>query len=454
MENKVRNFMADNQLIKPDNHIILGISGGPDSIALLFVMQKIKDEYNLTLSVAHVNHGLRVEAVEEEALVRRLCHNFNIPFYSHSADVASLAKKAKKSIEEMGREVRYSFFYQLLHSLNADLIATAHHLDDNAETVLLNILRGTGIKGLRGIMPYSKGIIRPLLLVSKLEIEAYLKAEGIPYFIDKSNFDPVYLRNKLRQELIPLLKSEYNPNIVESLNQLAIIAREEDEELENQALMLYNEALIKSTADTVVLSIPFLTRLSTALQKRVILHTLKTFRGELGWEAIDVSLILDLMSKDGSRKMIHLKKQLNVAKIYDELVFSIKEREIINFDYLLNIPSTVSLPTGKKYLFKVVSPEQLVTNDCVAFIDYDKCKLPLHLRSRKAGDVFYPYGLKGSKKLKSYFIDIKIPHYKRNMIPLLTSQDDDIYVVLGYRISNLVKVDDKSSRILIIKELS
>lgn len=454
MEKKVRDFIVNNKLIKPNNHIILGISGGPDSIALLFIMQKIKSEFNLTLSVAHVNHSLRPEADEEEALVKKLCHNLDIPFYSYKADVTNIAKQNKISIEEAGRNVRYDFFNQLLAKINADLIATAHHQDDNAETVLINLLRGTGIKGLRGILPINNNIIRPLLEVSKLEIETYLEERNLPYFIDKSNFDPIYLRNKIRHELIPLLKTDYNPKIVENLNQLAIIAREENEELENQARHLYNEALVKKTANTIILNNLFLANLSIALQKRVILYTLSSLAGEEGFEALDVKLILDLMTKEGSAKTIQLKKGVNVSKVYDELAFSTIKKEIISFDYLLNIPATIILPTGEKYLFELISPEKLVVSDYIAYIDYDKCKLPLHLRSRKTGDIFYPYGLKGSKKIKDYFIDLKIPKYKRSMIPLLTSPDDDIYVVLGYRISSLVKVDDNTSRILAIKYIA
>lgn len=457
MEKKVREFIYKYDMIEFGSHIILGISGGPDSIALLFIMQNLKAEFDLTLSVAHLNHSLRVEADEEEGLVKNLCQDLGIPFYASKVDVAKKAESEKKSIEEAGREVRYHFFNQLWTELQADLIATAHHKDDNAETVLLNLLRGTGIKGLRGIMPVSGHLIRPLLGLSKSEIENYLQEHDLPYFIDQSNFDPIYLRNKLRQELIPLLKAEYNPQIIESLNQLATIAGEENAELESQAKSLFAQGKVRETPDTIVLNNKFLASLSIALRKRVLLYTLGTLTDASGWEALDIELILDLMTKTGSSKMIQLKKGVKVTKVYDELVFSTLEKERISFDYLLYPPTTILLATGKKYLFELIKGEDFATQKAknyLAYIDYDKCQKPLHLRSRKAGDIFHPYGLKGSKKIKDYFIDLKIPQYKRQEIPLLTSDEDDIYAVLGYRISSLVSVDANSNNVLTIKDIT
>lgn len=456
MEKKVREFIYKYDMIKFASHIILGISGGPDSIALLFIMQNLKAEFDLTLSVAHLNHSLRPEADEEEGLVKGLCQDLGLPFYASKVDVAKKAASEKKSIEEAGREVRYYFFNQLWAELQADLIATAHHKDDNAETVLLNLLRGTGIKGLRGIMPVSGHLIRPLLGVSKSEIEDYLQGHNLPYFIDQSNFDPIYLRNKVRHELIPLLKAEYNPQIIESLNQLATIAGEENAELESQARTLFAQAKIRETPHTIVLSNTFLANLSVALRKRVLLYGLGTLTDASGWEALDIELILDLMTKDGSSKLIQLKKGVQVSKVYDELVFSTLKKERISFDYLLYPPTTILLPTGKKYLFQLIRGEDFTAQrdkDYIAYIDYDKCQTPLHLRSRKAGDIFYPYGLKGSKKIKDYFIDLKIPQHKRQEIPLLTSDADDIYAVLGYRISSLVSVDENSKNVLTIREI-
>lgn len=454
MEKKVSNFITKHNMVKENDHIILGISGGPDSMALLYIMNQLKVDLRFTLSVAHVNHLLRPEADEEERLVESLCLSLAIPFYSHKVDVAQKASQEKISIEEAGREVRYQFFRRLLTELKADLIATAHHQDDNAETVLLNLLRGTGIKGLRGILPVNDNIIRPLLEVSKVEIENYLKNKSLPYFIDQSNFDPVYLRNKVRTELIPLLKQEYNPRIVESLNQLAQIAREEYQVLELETLTMFNKALLKKTDSIIILDNLLLDSLPTALCKRIILHTLGSLAGEKGWEASDIDIIVELMHKTGSSKTVHLKKGVKVNKVYDELAFSTKKKETIFFDYLLNIPTTITLPTGEKYLIKIVSPEDFKAEEYLVYVDYDKCILPLHIRSRKPGDVFSPYGLVGRKKIKDYFIDLKIPSIKRTNIPLLTSSYGDIYAVIGYRVSSLATIDSNTQRILVIKSLS
>lgn len=453
MEQKVSSYITKHNMIKENDHIILAISGGPDSMALLYIMDKLKKDFKITLTVAHVNHSLRPEADEEESFVKECSLNLGIPFYSHKADVAKIALQEKKSIEEAGRQVRYQFFDRLLKDLKADLIATAHHQDDNAETVLLNLLRGTGIKGLRGIMPVNDNIIRPLLAISKAEIMTYIKDNSLPYCIDESNFDPIYLRNKIRNELIPLLEKEYNPRIVEGLSKLALIAREENEFLELKSEQVFNKALLSQSASTIKLDHTILATLPIALCKRVLLRALGEMAGEEGWEANDIDIILDLMTKSGSSKMVQLKKDVKVRKVYDELVFSTTQKETISFDYLLDIPTTVMLPSGDEYLIKLVKAQDFNAEKYTTYVDYDKCTLPLHLRSRKPGDVFSPYGLKGSKKLKDFFIDLKIPYSKRSEVPLLTSAEGDIYAVVGYRVSNLAFVDKDTKRILVIKRI-
>ncbi|NLB89483.1 MAG: tRNA lysidine(34) synthetase TilS [Syntrophomonadaceae bacterium] len=453
MEKKVSNYITKHNMVKENDHIILAVSGGPDSMALLSVMSKLKKNFNYTLTVAHVNHSLRPEADEEESFVKKCSLNLGIPFYSHKADIKQIATQEKKSIEEVGRIVRYQFFNQLLNDLKADLIATAHHQDDNAETVLLNLLRGTGIKGLRGILPVNNNLIRPLLGVSKSEIMDYIKENSIPYCIDESNFDPIYLRNKIRNELIPLLEREYNPRIIEGLSKLALIAREENEYLEGQTQKVFNEALLSKADATIRLNNTLLSDLPIAIRKRVLLHALGELAGEEGWEANDIDIILDMMTKSGSSKMVKLKKDIKVGKVYDELVLSTLQKETLSFDYLLDIPTNIVLPTGDEYLIKTVPIEDLVPEDYIAYVDYDKCELPLHFRSRKPGDVFSPYGLKGKKKLKDFFIDLKVPSSKRDEIPLLTSSQGEIYAVVGYRVSNLAAVDKDSKRILVIKKL-
>ncbi len=453
MEKKVKNYITLHNMIRKNDHIILGISGGPDSMALLYIMNKLGVDMGFTLSVAHVHHCLRPEADEEADLVKNTCAGLNLPFYLHQVDVAKKASLEKKSQEEAGREVRYQFFSKLLTELKADLIATAHHQDDNAETVLLHLLRGTGIKGLRGILPVNGNIIRPLLEINKLEIEDYLKAQGLPYYVDQSNFDPAYLRNKIRHHLIPLLKEEYNPRIVENLNQLAVIAREENQALELEVQNALPQVIVHKDTNSITLNIGELDKWPKAVQKRAIFKVLGSLAGEKGWEASDIEIILDLMTKTGSSKRVHLKKSVNIAKVYDELVFSTFKKEIISFDYILNIPTIISLPTGDKYQIELVTANDFRAEDYDLYIDYDKCTPPLHLRSRQMGDMFYPYGIEGSKKVKDFFIDAKVPRAKRNDIPLLTSSRGDIYAILGYRISSLAKVDQNSQRILAFKKV-
>ena len=208
---KVLQYIKEHNLITPGDLLVAGISGGPDSMALLHILLQLRPRLNFELVAAHLNHGLRPEAAAEEEFVRDYCQARQVPFYSRRVDIEEIAVRDKKSVEEAGRNCRYQYFNELVAQLGGTRIATAHHRDDNAETVLLNIIRGSGIKGLRGIRPVNGIIIRPLLCVDKNEIETYLAENSVKYCIDLSNYSTDYLRNRIRHNLLPLLEQDYNP---------------------------------------------------------------------------------------------------------------------------------------------------------------------------------------------------------------------------------------------------
>ncbi|QGU00516.1 tRNA(Ile)-lysidine synthetase [Candidatus Syntrophocurvum alkaliphilum] len=420
-------------------------------MALLDILHKLKDKLQITLAAAHLNHSLRAEADEEEQFVINQCAQRNIPTHTRTYKIDQIAKDQKLSLEEAGRIMRYKFFSQLKKELNANLIATAHHHDDVAETVLLHFLRGSGIKGLRGILPQNNHLIRPLLPLTKTQIIEYLKENKIPYNIDQTNYDTEHLRNRVRNELIPYLK-EYNPRIVENLNQLSQIAKEENEAIEKQTQNLWSKILLKKEKNLIILDNQKIEEFHPAYKRRLAIFALTKLAGENGWDMNDVDSILGLSKKQGSSKTINLKKGVKVNKSYDKLVFTNENLIKDKFSYEVPIPGQVELlEKGETYTFDIIEANKYKNHSNIyMYLDYDKINRPLFIRSRDPGDTFRPHGLKGSKKLKDFFIDNKIPYYERDSVPILASYEE-IYAVLGYRVSENAIVDADTKRILVIK---
>ena len=236
MLNKILSTINKYNLIQKGDKIVIGVSGGPDSMCLLDSLYCLKDKLNIEIIVAHINHKIRKEADEETEYVKDYCKNKNIKCYVKKAEVEKLAKEQKLGTEEMGRKIRYDFFKEVAKKENANKIATAHNLNDNVETVMLNLLRGTGISGLKGIeikrTEDNLEYIRPIRECERKDIEKYCEEQNLNPRIDKTNFENIYNRNKVRNELIPFLKKEFNPNILEGINRLSDLAREEEEYFE------------------------------------------------------------------------------------------------------------------------------------------------------------------------------------------------------------------------------
>jgi len=446
----VKTYINKHQMIEKNDKILLAVSGGPDSMALLHIMAALQRDWQFKIGVAHLNHQLRPEAESEQQYLQSYCSAQDIVFYTRTVDVGDYARREKKSLEEAGRDQRYQFFKELCSQFGWQKVATAHHKDDRAETVLMHLLRGTGIKGLRSIMPVSGSIIRPLLAISKAEILAYLNLNTVKYFIDDSNYDLSYLRNRVRHELLPLLK-KYNPQIISGLNQLADIAEAENFALETETESLWTQLIISEQADKIILNNNKLQQLMFAYQRRVVQKALTKLKSESGWSMYAVDYVLDLASKAGSAKWINLPQGILVSKQYDELVFSIKQLEVMSYYYEISLPGLVCIEeTGEIFSFTIVSRENFQAKDGETYLDYDKLELPLFLRSRRDGDRFAPVNMEGSKKLKDYFIDIKLPAAERNKVPVLASRHQ-IYALLGYRLSRNVIVNASTSNILVIK---
>lgn len=450
MLEKVRRFIAENQLILPGELVVVGVSGGPDSVALLHLLACLAEQDGFSVHAAYFNHGLRPEAQEEEQFVQELARSLGVESTVGREDVGAKARLTGKSVEEAARDSRYAFYKAVVDKIKADKVATAHHMDDQAETVLMHLLRGSGLKGLGGMSPKRDNIIRPFLVVTRAEILSYLEANRLDYRVDASNYECQYLRNRIRLRLIPLLEKEYNPNIVKSLCQLASLAREENSLLEEITAGAWAQTA-REEEEGLVLTQNRLQALPLAIQRRVIFMALKILGGEQGWEMKDVQAVLDLASKQGSDKQVCLGKNIWAQKRYGEMVFRTGPRKSCSFRYLLEIPGKTYIEElGAELVCRLEKPgEQRAGGNCVA-LDWVKLKKPLEVRSRRPGDRFRPLGLGGTKKLQDFLVDNKVPVEKRDRIGILAS-GDEIYWVIGFRLDERAAVSKETEQVLVVE---
>ena len=298
--NNVTNTIKKYNLINDGDKLVLGVSGGPDSICMLDVLNRIKNDNNVNIKfdmvVAHVNHMIRAEAGEDEKFVKDFCEKIGVPFYSKSIDVQKIANNNKIGTEEAGRNARYEFFDEILKLTNANKVAIAHNKNDKAETILMNALRGSGIAGLRGIEPIKDGkYIRPLIECERIEIEEYCKQREIEPRIDRTNFENVYTRNKIRNIVIPFIKQEFNPNIVETLNRLAELIKEDDEYINKIVRQKYLDMLVKEEEKQIILDLKKFNKEEKVIKSRVLLYTIiKLFDSTKGIEKIHIEDIIKL----------------------------------------------------------------------------------------------------------------------------------------------------------------
>ncbi len=281
--NKFQKSIENYNMLVCGDSVLVGVSGGPDSMGLILFLMEIRKKYSLGLGIAHINHNLRgKESDRDEKFVRDFACKTGIPFFPATKDVSSIAKKNKLSLEEAARNVRYSFYEEICEKHNFSKTALAHNCDDNAELVLMNLLRGSGPKGLSGIpMKRNGSIIRPLIDFSKHEILNYLEFKNQDYVIDSSNNDLYFLRNRIRHSLIPFLEKEYNPSITDSLNRLSHIIRDEDQWMEKEISHVFEKALIKHENNEIQLDYYALSDLHRAVLRRIIRMAIKKIKGNL-----------------------------------------------------------------------------------------------------------------------------------------------------------------------------
>ncbi len=456
MIDKVKEIIINKKLVDIGDKIVVAVSGGPDSICLLHILYRLQEEFELELFAAHLNHNFRgIEAQKDAQYVLNFCDKLDILSFVKSIDVPGYAREHSLSEEEAGRILRYEFFNDILEKVGADKIATAHNQNDQAETVLMRLLRGTGIQGLTAIH-YGRGrIIRPLLNTSRRDIEDYCLINKLSPRIDKSNLKPMYHRNKIRLELIPYIEKHYNPNIIESLAKTAEILKKDRDYLEATAWQAYKNVELNSKKDSLELSISGINKLPHALQSRILRLATEELVGKREiLEFNHIYSVIELLDRKETGKKILLPAGLVARVSYDKLIISIGDEKQADFYYELaekkdiiinEIGGKFKVRTARKKDVKSISRDRYIK-----YFDYDKIKGKLNIRNRRQGDRFWPLGLAGSKKLKDFFIDCKIDREKRDRIPLVCDGSQIIWIV-GYRISEKYKITDKTNRILILE---
>lgn len=316
VKEKVIKAIEENQLIESGDKVVICVSGGPDSMCLLHVLQEIEKEkrFSFSICVAHVNHGLRKEAEEETTYVENFCKTHQIPCYIKRVEVKKVAEQEKRGIEETGRKIRYAFFEELAEKVGANKIAIAHNQNDKAETILMNLLRGCGPLGLKGIEVSREGkYIRPLLNVSRIEIEEYCKQKKLQPKIDQSNFDNHYTRNRIRNELLPYLEKEFNPNIIKGLCKLSEIIAEEQNYFEKVVYTIYNELKIEEKEKEIVLNLKGFNKQDVVIKRKLIRYTVsKLFGSAQNLEKIHVDDIITLCERNIGNKYLLPNKNTKV----------------------------------------------------------------------------------------------------------------------------------------------
>lgn len=314
LEEKVRKTIREYNLIEKNDSIVVGVSGGPDSMTLLSILLKLKEEFNLKIYVAHVNHMLRENAIKDEEYVKEFCEKNNIEIFIKKANISEIAQKEKIGLEEAGRNVRYNFFEEVLKNTESNKIAIAHNLNDKVETIIMNTLRGSGVSGLKGIEAKRKKYIRPLIEIERYEIEKYCIENKINPRHDESNDENTYTRNKIRNIVIPYIKNEFNPNIIKTLNRLSEIIKEEDEYVQSETEKIFKEILLTDEKNKIEFDPRKFNEQEKVIQKNLILLAIKKVKGSTqGIEKVNIDDIIKLCNNNIGNKLIRPTKQLEIG---------------------------------------------------------------------------------------------------------------------------------------------
>lgn len=459
----------------PGDSVLVGVSGGPDSVALLYVLFVYAPKLSIRLGIVHLNHSLRGKESDRDAeFVASLAKKLDLPYYMDKKEVREYRHAHKLSLEEAAREIRYAFYDKVAQKNRFNKIALGHHADDNAELVLMHLFRGSGPLGISGIPPVREGrFVRPLIRLTRTEIIDFLTDNGLKYVSDSTNKDTTYLRNRIRHHLIPILKESYNPRITETLNRLSLIVKTEEEWIEADIIPALFKNCVTETKDAgLALSVPEMTHIHIAAQKRIIRKAIEQVRGDLRRVTYThTEAALTLLQKGMADKTIDLPNHIRITRKGNTLCFSIAEssnHKTFNFEYCVLSPGTLfikeigvylrSSETDMENMLKELNVKTLNGSDGplishfqlspqTAFFDRDALCFPIMIRNFRPGDRFTPFGMTGTQKLKKYFINNKVPKEARAKCPILLCRGEIIWIA-GHRRSDTAKITSSTQNVL------
>ncbi|MBI2830641.1 MAG: tRNA lysidine(34) synthetase TilS [Chloroflexi bacterium] len=458
--------MREHYLVAAGWKLLVAVSGGPDSVCLLHILADLQKELDITLHVAHLDHQLRGAESEADArYVSGLADRLGIPATLERRDVRNYRAKRRLSLEEAAREVRYTFFAEVAESIGADSVAVGHTTDDQVETILMHLVRGTGTRGLRGLQPRSQWrlegksitIVRPLLEVTREETAAYCQQRGLTPRVDSSNLSLSLLRNRIRRELVPLLK-KYNPQVSQALLRTASIASDDLAFIEEEVGRLWSETA-REQENAIILNREKFGKLHTAAKRHLLRKAIEKLLGNLkDIETRHIDELVDALDKPAG-KVITLPFGLIFSIEYERYLLTTDPAALSPFptlegEFTLKVPGETILP-GWRIEAAIVEPAKAKEKGSkdeafTAYLDLTKAGDRLTVRGRKSGDRFQPLGMDQTKKLSQFMIDARIPHAWRDRIPIIYSPEQIIWVV-GWRIDERVKVTNGTEKVLCLE---
>ena len=446
-------YSVKHKLFKSGEKIVVGFSGGADSTALLLALWHLKSKHGYSILAAHVNYSLREDDSQlDEQFVRKFCFDRNISLVVKNVNI-----KSKSNVENHAREIRFEYFNNLRKLYKIQKIALGHNREDQVETLLFRMFRGSGYTGIKGISPITEDIVHPLLSFSREDIISYLESEKIQWREDLSNKDNIYTRNKIRNQMIPWIKEHLNPNVVSKLYETAEIFSETDDILESLAARRFLKAQINHSRDECRLSVKIINKTKSVLRYYVYKEAYSRINGDSkDFYHNNFIEIENLLTIDGS-KQIFLPNNVFVFKEYDELIFTnidiSKSENIENEKEITSLRNRFTFEDYRiimKKLKKMPNTRNLFEDKNVAYLDLDKTNFPINIRHRKPGDRFYPLGMEHSKKLKDFLIDEKVPKFDRDKLLIFCDQEKIIWLA-GHRIDNRVVTSEQTQNILQIR---
>ena len=451
---KVQNTLLAHRMLQAGDRVLVALSGGPDSVALCHILHQLGQTYDFELVAAHVHHGLRGSEADQDAVfVQDLARQLGLPIVIQRVDIHTWRRAHGGSLQMAARELRYRCLQQVMTNEGADKLALGHNADDQAEEILLRIFRGAGQRGLTGMPPRShNGVIRPLLECHRHEIASYLEDRNLAFRQDKSNLKPWCQRNLLRLELLPRLQQSFNSNLNATLLRTSNIFREEEEFWESLLCDWLDQHSVECADNGLRLPIGPLLETHPAMQKRLLRRAVEKIKGDLrGFSFHHTKILLHLCGSAAANSSIDLPGSVKAEKNYSWLTIALRHQTDEDFYYEIPGPGSHPFPRlNHRMVLEYLAtdlPSKFSHHPNEALMDLDKLAFPLVLRSSNVGDRFRPLGLGGSKKLKKFFIDAKIPRSQRRRGPVLCSGEQIIWLV-GLRLDDRVKVTANTDRLL------